>query len=392
MGSCFNKSQLHSTAKKDHGNASDDSEGTGSSVKAKSALSVPSYNLRDGISNSRSRSYVTSLRGRSKTTDVHVLTLQCIDVSKINNGVTGTLINALVVQIAADFWNKLIANKPMADKLEISCAIFFDMMTQNSETHGILKRTFTTQHSIQKSSLRLFDMLHWLLQSLLRSDVDLVTVLRHLGNQHHNMGIDMHHLSAMLTAIHTTFSYYFPIQYGVQVKYAFDQIFSVAARVMTGQTLTDVSNEFHGVANLSDDDESQIFLQSLSACLKCNIGRTYLFRFLQQKFCDEVVIFLQSMKKFRQQTSDKERFMVAREVVKNTIATDALFCVNISHELRESILANMQELERTFSGKKDLQVAKDFFVDVEKEMNQLVMENHWYAFAATFKCINDACE
>ena len=210
------------------------------------------------------------------------------------------------------------------------------MMVHDAEMKRILQKNLTSRQSIENSSIKFLDMMGWLIRSLMRSDINLASNLEQLGAFHRNMGVNINHFDPMLNSMHETFSYYFPIKYGIQIKYAIDQIFTLAARIMTGQSLDEESNGYH-LADLQDEMKDHSFLQSLHICLESNIGREYLYRYLQQTFCDEIAIFLQSVKKFKKQTSDKERFMVARDIVKNSIEPAATFAVNISYETRQKV-------------------------------------------------------
>eukprot|EP00485_Elphidium_margaritaceum_P014990 CAMPEP_0202727548 /NCGR_PEP_ID=MMETSP1385-20130828/185178_1 /ASSEMBLY_ACC=CAM_ASM_000861 /TAXON_ID=933848 /ORGANISM="Elphidium margaritaceum" /LENGTH=482 /DNA_ID=CAMNT_0049393791 /DNA_START=44 /DNA_END=1493 /DNA_ORIENTATION=+ len=402
-----------------------------SSAPAATLDSVPSGvpTLQYGPSNSNP-SISTTYRNRSVYTQI----TSTADVDKISNGITGTHINARVVKIAAQFWTQYIDNKTMQEKLELSCSIFFEMMAHNAEMKNILKQSMISQQSIETSSLKFLDMMGWLLRSLIRSDVDVATSLAQLGAMHRKMGITIDHFDPMLKSMHSTFSYYFPFKYSIQIKYAIDQIFTLAARIMSGQNLNEALNGRH-LSELNDEMNDGAFLTSLSVCLESNIGREYLYRYLQQtfcdeiaiflqsmrkfhqqtsdkerfmvardvvkscvenearisvplsaaNFCDEIAIFLQSMRKFHQQTSDKERFMVARDVVKSCVENEATFTVNISYELRQQTLGKMKQLERMFFEKDELTVPKDLFVGVEAEMYKLISENHWRKFSNTFK-------
>ena len=100
---------------------------------------------------------------------------------------------------------------------EVSCAIYFGMMVHNAEMKQILKNNLSAQ-SIENSSIKFLDMMGWLLRSLLRSDIDLNASLESLGAYHRNMGINISHFDPMLNSMHDTFSYYFPIKYGIQVQ------------------------------------------------------------------------------------------------------------------------------------------------------------------------------
>ena len=152
---------------------------------------------------------------------------------------------------------------------------------------------------------------------------------------HENVVICVYFINAYLNILNI--SYIITSAFGhTQIKYAIDQIFTLAARIMTGQDLNEVSNSYH-LADLQDEMKDLPFLQSLPVCLASNIGREYLYRYLQQTFCDEIAIFLQSLAKFKIQSSDKERFMIARDIVKNSIDPSATFAVNISFETRQAV-------------------------------------------------------
>ena len=102
---------------------------------------------------------------------------------------------------------------------------------------------------------------------------------------------------------------------------------------MTGEDLRNVQmmNDFSlSFKNLN-------FLQSLNVCLKSKIGRNYLHRYLEQNYCDEIVIWLQLIKKFNDSMSNKERFMNARNIIKTCITPTARFAINISHETRTNV-------------------------------------------------------
>eukprot|EP01084_Bolivina_argentea_P169505 293825_1 len=160
------------------------------------------------------------------------------------------------------------------------------------------------------------------------------------------MGIKMKHFDPMLQSMHETFSYYFQSKYSIEIKYAFDEIFTLAAQIMTGQDLK-TSYHLNDIAQ-SFENENITFLQSVDICLKSPIGTEYLSRYLQQTWCDEIALFLQSISKFKQQTNDKARFIVARDITKTSIKPTATFCINISYECRQKSLNNMRFLEETF--------------------------------------------
>lgn len=91
------------------------------------------------------------------------------------------------------------------------------MMVSDPEMKRILSKNLQSRQSIENSSVKFLDMMGWLLRSLLRTDIDAVKSLQQLGAFHRNMGINISHFDPMLNSMHDTFSYYFPIKYGIQV-------------------------------------------------------------------------------------------------------------------------------------------------------------------------------
>eukprot|EP00483_Globobulimina_turgida_P009883 UN09902 len=146
------------------------------------------------------------------------------------------------------------------------------------------------------------------------------------------MGIKTHHFGPLLLALHTTFEQYFDNKYSIKEKYAIDKLFSVAARIMCGEDVHNVQI-IHQFAKSFDKLD---FIKSIDICLKSTVGTNYLHRFLQQTYCDEMVIWLQSIKRFKSAMSAKERFMIARRMKIALIEPIAPFCINISHDTRQN--------------------------------------------------------
>ena len=101
---------------------------------------------------------------------------------------------------------------------EVGCAIYFGMMVSDPEMKSVLSKNLQSRQSIEHSSVKFLDMMGWLLRSLSRTDIDLSMNLQQLGAFHRNMGINISHFDPMLNSMHDTFSYYFPIKYGIQVS------------------------------------------------------------------------------------------------------------------------------------------------------------------------------
>eukprot|EP01084_Bolivina_argentea_P175980 304615_1 len=261
----------------------------------------------------------------------------------VHNGVTGKYISVRICKIAAMFWKQHIEVLNVPQKLEIGCCIFFGMLGKDKSLKRILKRVLPNNKSVEETSLKFLDMMGWLLRQLITDKINFYDLLTKLGIYHTQMGFSLQHFDTMLDAMHETFSYYFEQKYSIQVKYSMDEIFTLSAQIMTGQNLKnalhlhDLSKQFQG--------KDIPFLANLDACLKCTIGKEYLYRYLAQTWCDEMVIFEQSMRRFKQAMSDKERFMIARDITKTCIKPTASFALNLSYEHRINAMSSMTELE-----------------------------------------------
>eukprot|EP01083_Nonionella_stella_P213771 770703_1 len=157
-----------------------------------------------------------------------------------------------------------------------------------------------------------------------------------------------------------------------------DEIFSLAAQVMTGQELK-FNSHLNNITQQFKGNEIQ-FLANLETCLKSSIGREYLYRYLAQTWCEEIAIFSKNLYRFKKQMSDKERFMVAREITKSSIQPTATFCLNLSYENRVNAINKMKATNERFLSKETFEVSTDFFADVERETYRLIMDNHWKKF------------
>ena len=131
---------------------------------------------------------------------------------------------------------------------------------------------------------------------------------------------------------------------------------------MTGQDLKcsshlmDITQQFQG--------NDIPFLENLDVCLKSNIGKEYLYRYLAQTWCDEIAIFLQSLTRFKSLTSIKERFIVARDITKASIHPSAAFTLNLSYETRLNALQKMDGLKEKFLAKEQFEISTNFFAEV----------------------------
>ena len=102
-----------------------------------------------------------------------------------------------------------------------------------------------------------------------------------------------------------------------------------------------------------------------------------------------MVIYLQSMMRFKNQTTDKGRFMIARNIIDVSIDPTSNLAINVSYETRQNALIMVQQLESKFIQKIDFEMSYNVFDDVTNEIYKLILENHWHKFVQSIKNMND---
>lgn len=105
--------------------------------------------------------------------------------------------------------------------------------------------------------------------------------------------------------------------------------------------------------------------------------------------CDEMVIYLQSQMRFNNQTSEKGRFMIARNIIELSIDPESDFSLNISHQARQDALDGMKIYEKSFLEKdNEFKFPLQYFKSITAEVNKLILDNHWHKFIAARKNIH----
>ena len=99
-------------------------------------------------------------------------------------------------------------------------------MVANKEMKSIMKSTQNSLGSIEQSGLKFLDTMGWLIQSLTRNDINLIEILTGLGQLHQSMGININHYAPMLSAMHETLEFYYPIKYRCDVCFVYLLLYS----------------------------------------------------------------------------------------------------------------------------------------------------------------------
>eukprot|EP01083_Nonionella_stella_P146518 460919_1 len=307
--------------------------------------------------------------------------------TKICNGITGTHVSYQITDIAARFWQSTLHNLNKDMQQEIACSILCGTLSSDKQIKQIVIDNMRQRSkTMEYMSLRYLDMIGWLVRHLIKDDVDLYAILAHIGVFHQSMGVQIEHFRSMLDAMHETFAYYFPIKYSIEVKYAMDEIFTICAQIMSGQDLARSPHLKYITQSFAEEDVS--FLNDLDHCLQSSVGKQYLFAFLRQTFCDEMVLFLQSIQEFKCKMNAMQMFMVARHIINSSIVSDATLSLNLSFECRDETLKAMQTLEQRFKSKEPIYIDANFFAQVEYEVYVLILNNHWKRFVSNMKTVH----
>jgi len=282
-----------------------------------------------------------------------------------------------IIQIAADFWNTKISALSLEEQTEIGVTMYLDMLVKDKSMKAIFQQNFNESLKIRSLALKFLNMMGWLIRTLSCKDEHMEETLKKLGVIHQMMGVKNEHFTVMVESLHDTFAHYFPHDYRIKEHYAVDYIFMLASKLMMGESMS---------SHCIQSD----YLETLGQCLKSDAGRKYLFKFLQQTLCDELVIYLESIHKFEQQTCNKGRFMIARNIVDASINAHSALAINISYEARMSVTFLMHEYEQQFRAKQDLKISASMFDDVNKEVYRLIYQNHWRTFKDRMKKMNQS--
>eukprot|EP01084_Bolivina_argentea_P005377 10139_1 len=166
-----------------------------------------------------------------------------------------------------------------------------------------------------------------------------------------------------------------------------DEIFTLCAQFMTGEDLK-YAPLLSNIGKSFETENNIQFIRSLDICLQSTIGQQYFYRYLKQNFCDETVIFLQLLNKFKSQTNTIQMYMIARDITKTSIEPNSNFAINVSYGCRNNILQCMKEFQQIFEAKQPLSINGDFFTEAEYEIYLLLLNNHWTKFVHTIKMLH----
>jgi len=286
----------------------------------------------------------------------------------IQTNLEGYVSNKIAIK-AYKFYLQHLSVMDTQTKIEIGCAILFEVYAKNKNIIKLFK-----DKSIEKSGLMFYDMFCWILKSVYNMKIDWKETLKFIGKTHTNMGITIKDYESLLQAFNVTMLYYFKKTYNVETKYAIEQVYLSCVMIITKHNNKSAllrSNEIHDLS----------FLINLDSCLHNRFGREYLFRYLAQNFCDEMVVFLNLLNKYNICDNDKGKYIILKEIYNKCIQSDSEFEVNISHETRYNLLIVMKKLDK-MDPSNDIKLDEDILNSCKKEIFSLINKQYWFSFVS----------
>eukprot|EP01084_Bolivina_argentea_P047267 87082_1 len=302
----------------------------------------------------------------------HCLSMSQKRQNNINNLVTGKYLSVSTAEIASSFWQKNVQNLALSDKLEIGSSIFFSVIISNKQMKNLFKKQLKN-NSVASLGIHFMDMMGWLMRNLLANEIDLYSTLKQLGVKHKYLGISkMKYFDQMLFGLNKAFEYYLQNKYTIKDKDAINKVFIVISNIMMGnQNFALNINKFINSFNNFN------ILNSMNNCLSSPIGKEYFCQYLNTTYCEEIVVWLQSLDSFYSTVNESERFIIAENIYNRSISRSAPFGIAISHETRQKMKMKMKKLNNL------TKIPSDLFVECETEIYKLIEANHWKRFQRT---------
>ena len=183
---------------------------------------------------------------------------------------------------------------------------------------------------MEMAALRTLDTIGFIIRGLdapYTTNSSFSALLHKLGVIHNNMGVKVGDYRIMLEQMDETLKCFFPQTYSLQVQFALSEIIIFTAHSMSGKD-----------PKIPHPPNDVSFLYSLRACIKHNIGREYLFRYLHQAYCDEMVVFLHFLCLYKAAINTQTRYKIAQIIATLCLDIESPFGINICFEHRQKVI------------------------------------------------------
>lgn len=202
---------------------------------------------------------------------------------------------------------------------------------RSKHVDGVRVRNLSLE-SVETVILEMMDIMGWIVRKIKMKDATLDAVLVQMGDVYATHGIGMKEYGHLLHRMHGAFTIHFREHYTAAIRFAVDEVFVFSVQKMTGNDLKvcNATTDGDGESALSALLSQRTF-QDVVQCMASEEGREYLYRYLHQVHCTDIVLFLQLMHCYKgtEQETPRRR-VVARDIEAICLQRDSPFAVDFA--------------------------------------------------------------
>lgn len=300
-------------------------------------------------------------------------------MSGVRNGLVGVLVKETLVRCVRRFILRHVATLDGDARSELGVLLYCHLFNASPKM-----RSFLIAYKAKPLGLKLVNMMEWLFTTLLRADLQVYELLRHLGEEHRTrLKVSASMYGQFCVAWDRAMSEHFGYSYSFATQQSFEAVFEVVCCIMTGDSAGE------GMAKqvqMAGSTSTAAFLKSIETCIRDPFGFPLLCRFLDHELCPELPVFFNLFKRFTAAMSDVERLMVSRNIVQTCITDGQPFELNLpflTKQYHRELHSQFEEAHKAAS----LVVPRDSYQKVYVSMRRLVRSNYWGRFADTVKSV-----
>jgi len=288
-----------------------------------------------------------------------------------------------IVDLAASFWAQHVHSLPLQQRLEIGWALIGTAAPSKVDDERFHKMPSAAMQSLV---LSVVDIMGWILRMMAVKEATLSASLSKMGALYAESGIGQSEYRRFRCGVHEVMAVHFNAEYTTAVQFAVDQIVVFSVQKMIGIDVT-----IDGVAgkDLSSLLADRTFAD-LDRCMASEIGREYLFRFLLQEQCADIVLFLQLMCRYRAADDVSQRLMLSVDIDALCIDPQSAFSVKVlSTECRLKIAEKTNEYKRISKmyQRNSVMMEMNHFEVMEDEVRRYIVSRYWTPFIRSLRAL-----
>lgn len=151
------------------------------------------------------------------------------------------------------------------------------------------------------------------------------------------------------------------------------QLFMLFAKLIT--------NDDDNSETMTYGKEENIF-ESLDLCLRTGNGQRYLYQYLNDIYCNELVVFLKLYFELKNEQNKEQKLEISKSIIKSCINS----CINIKDNSQIIMIEISDHCKREILRKMDqIETIDILFDDCYKEIYQLILRRHWISFKRMYR-------